>query len=116
VLSLVLVVGLLWRIRRVGDGGLICAVLSVVWRVWRMLRIVALVGWLLCVVVMLEVAVVHLTFPSAAVYHARKMHCHVCEQSRGAAKCLLCKKEERGRGGGEGVTTKSKKTGGCRQM
>jgi hypothetical protein len=112
VLSLVLVVGRLWRIRRMGDGGLVCAVLCVV---LRMLRIVALV-MLLCVVVMLEVAVVHLTFPSAAVYHARKMHCHVCGQSRGSAKCLRSKKEVRGRGGGEGVMTKSNKTGECRQM
>lgn len=79
-MSLVRVVGRLWRVLAVGDGRLVSAVLGVV------LGIVAgvlLWMWLLLGVVMvLEVTVVHLAIPPAAVYHTSKMHCHVEVRSR----------------------------------
>lgn len=77
-MSLILVVGRLWRILLVGDGGLVMPVLRVMLMLWRVVAGVRL----LCVVVVLEVTVMHLAFPPAAVYHASKMHCHVEVRSR----------------------------------
>jgi hypothetical protein len=81
--SLVRVVGGLWRVLAVGGGGLVCPLLCVVRGI-----VAGVLLLLLCVVVMLEVTVVHLAFPPAAVYHASKMHCHVEVRSRVTTESL----------------------------